>query len=91
MWVIGISVAETLRCIGSPAISIADTGLGIPKMERENVFNKFYRGNNTKKIKGTGLGLNIVKDLVEIQKGQIVVLENPDGGSIFSFTLPKKN
>ncbi len=70
-------------------ILIADTGMGIPKDEQGKVFDKFFRTSASKKIKGTGLGLTIVKDLVEIQGGTITVAARSGGGTIFSFTLPK--
>jgi two-component system sensor histidine kinase KdpD len=69
---------------------VADTGIGIPKEEQEKVFDKFFRSTAAKKIKGTGLGLNIVKDLVELQGGRITVAARNGGGTIFSFTLPKR-
>jgi signal transduction histidine kinase len=82
-----IAVDEEPRHI---RVSVADTGIGIPKEEQEKVFDKFFRSTAAKKIKGTGLGLNIVKDLVELQGGRITVAARNGGGTIFSFTLPKR-
>jgi signal transduction histidine kinase len=71
-------------------VSVADTGIGIPADEQGKIFDKFFRSSSAKKIKGTGLGLNIVKDLVEIQGGKISVAARTGGGTVFSFTLPRK-
>lgn len=71
-------------------IQVADNGIGIPKNERNNVFTKFYRiGNeNTRKTKGTGLGLYIVYEIVKGHDGKVSVTENKPQGSIFSVLLP---
>jgi signal transduction histidine kinase len=73
-------------------LEIVDFGQGIPKSERENIFNKFYRIGNedTRKTKGTGLGLHIVKQVITAHKGFISVKANVPNGSIFSILLPDK-
>lgn len=74
-----------------PAIvlSISDTGSGIPEMERLKIFDKFYRIGNedTRKTKGTGLGLFIVKQIVDHHSGIIRVKSNKPSGSIFEITF----
>ena len=74
-------------------LSISDAGEGIPDEEKENIFMKFYRvGNeNTRKKKGTGLGLFIVKNLVLLHNGSIVVKNNSPKGTIFALQFPKGN
>ena len=71
-------------------VSVADTGVGIPADEIEHVFDKFYRvGVNKKQAKGTGLGLNLVKQIVENLHGGRVFVESQVGtGSTFGFELP---
>ncbi|MBN2457027.1 MAG: PAS domain-containing protein [Sedimentisphaerales bacterium] len=71
-------------------VSITDTGLGIPEDEIEHIFDKFYRvGANSKKAKGTGLGLNLVKQIVEkVHDGRIFVESKVGEGSTFGFELP---
>ena len=71
-------------------VSIADTGIGIPADEVEHVFDKFYRvGVNKKQAKGTGLGLNLVKQIVEVVHGGKVFVRSEQGvGSTFGFELP---
>lgn len=66
-------------------LSVADDGIGIPEIEKGIIFKKFYRIGNeeTRKTKGTGLGLYIVKYLVEQHQGTITVKNNTPKGSIF--------
>ena len=68
---------------------IKDTGLGISKEAQEKLFQKFYRveTEQTKDIKGTGLGLFIVKQIVEKMNGKIWVESEEGKGSTFSFSL----
>jgi two-component system phosphate regulon sensor histidine kinase PhoR len=71
--------------------SVIDTGVGIPEDEIEHVFDKFYRvgGANKKQAKGTGLGLNLVKQIVEkVHEGRVFVSSKPGVGSTFGFELP---
>ncbi|UCE50088.1 MAG: PAS domain-containing protein, partial [Phycisphaerales bacterium] len=71
-------------------VTITDTGVGIPADEIEHVFDKFYRvGANKKQAKGTGLGLNLVKQIVEkLHDGRVFVTSRVSEGSTFGFELP---
>jgi len=71
-------------------ISIKDTGPGIPESEIVNIFDKFYRiGNEETRIKkGSGLGLFIAKEFVQLHQGGITYEENHPEGSIFTIRLP---
>ena len=71
-------------------ITVADTGLGIPAEECARIFDKFYQVGYTAAgvRQGTGLGLTICKQLVELQGGKIWVESEPGKGSRFHFTLP---
>jgi two-component system phosphate regulon sensor histidine kinase PhoR len=71
-------------------LQVADNGLGIPDKEKPKIFEKFYRIGNedTRKTKGTGLGLYIVKEIVKAHKGQIMVEDNHPQGTRFRITLP---
>ena len=73
-------------------LEIADHGIGISDKEKKNIFEKFYRvgSENTRKTKGTGLGLYIVKEIVKTHDGDIQVLDNQPKGTIFKITLPIK-
>ena len=68
---------------------IRDEGIGILEKEKSNIFKKFYRIGNeeTRKTKGTGLGLFIVKKVIEDHHGKITVENNQPKGSIFIVTL----
>ncbi len=72
-------------------ISVVDSGPGIPRGDRERVFDRFFRreGGIATVAKGTGLGLFICKSIVEAHGGRIWVDSPPDGGSRFRFTLPR--
>jgi len=74
-------------------INIKDTGIGMDAKERESLFEKFYRvkGEETKGIVGTGLGLWITKQLVELMGGKIYVDSIKHVGSQFYFTIPVYN
>jgi two-component system phosphate regulon sensor histidine kinase PhoR len=71
-------------------VSITDTGVGIPEDEVEHVFDKFYRVDANKSCaKGTGLGLNLVKQIVEkVHDGRVFVTSRVGVGSTFGFELP---
>ena len=71
-------------------VSVIDTGVGIPEDEIGHVFDKYYRvGANKKQAKGTGLGLNLVKQIIEkVHNGRVFVKSQVGKGSTFGFELP---
>jgi two-component system phosphate regulon sensor histidine kinase PhoR len=75
---------------GIARLTVTDTGVGIPVDEIDHVFDKFYRVNaNNRQAKGTGLGLNLVKQIIEkVHDGQVFVKSQVGVGSTFSFELP---
>ena len=68
-------------------LTIDDNGIGIPETERTLVLERFRRGNSTS-IKGSGLGLALVKQQVEIHNGSIEITSNPSSGARFVISLP---
>jgi len=72
--------------------SVKDTGIGIPKNKLKTIFERFTQGeeSTTRTFGGTGLGLNIVKQLVELHKGEIHVKSELNRGSEFFFFLTYK-
>jgi signal transduction histidine kinase len=72
-------------------ISVEDTGIGISEEDRETLFEEFTRVRNarTHDISGSGLGLSIVKKVVELYHGIIHVDSVPDKGSVFTVTIPR--
>lgn len=90
----GSTIALGLHAAGQAAhIGVADEGEGIPAEEKQRIFSRFYRsGNeNTRRSKGTGLGLFLAKKIVEQHHGHISVRDNTPKGSIFEITLPLLN
>jgi len=81
---------EVDEIAGLARVSVIDTGVGIPEDEVEHVFDKFYRVSaNKKRAKGTGLGLNLVKQIVEkVHNGRVFVTSEVGVGSAFGFELP---
>ncbi len=75
---------------GQNLFFVKDTGIGIPAGETKKVFDRFFRGSNTRKesVPGTGLGLSIVKELIELLGGKIWVKSVEGKGSTFYFTIP---
>jgi signal transduction histidine kinase len=71
-------------------IQIKDTGIGIPEKDLEKIFDEFYRSENAKKIVnfGTGLGLSLVKQIIENYDGTIMVESKINKGSTFNIQLP---
>lgn len=70
-------------------ISVADRGLGISPTEREDIFRRFVRLSDQNGAQyGVGLGLSVVKAIVEEHGGEVGVKDHPGGGSIFWFTIP---
>jgi two-component system sensor histidine kinase BarA len=73
-------------------VDVTDTGAGIPADQQANLFSKYYQTSSAKGQTGTGLGLFICKQLVEMQGGKISVKSIPGTGTTFSFFIPyKKN
>lgn len=69
-------------------IIVKDTGVGIPEDEVDHIFDRFYRVHGTRKSHGFGLGLSIVKAIVDSHKGSIKVKSSPGDGAAFLITLP---
>jgi two-component system, sensor histidine kinase and response regulator len=77
----------------SVEITVADSGIGMTQQEMDKLFQDFVRIKNekTRNITGSGLGLSIVRKLVESYKGYIKVTSEPDKGSTFIVNIPKES
>lgn len=87
----GGTVTITVDCNDNEfTLSVADTGIGINASEKEMLFEEFSRIKNdkTRNISGSGLGLSIVRKVVELYHGVINVESIPDRGSVFTVTIP---
>ena len=73
---------------GMLALSVSDTGIGIPKEDLEDIFNRFYRSGNTAEATGSGIGLSLVKQYVEMHGGTVSVVSEVGEGSTFTVILP---
>ncbi|TFH35228.1 MAG: HAMP domain-containing histidine kinase, partial [Anaerolineales bacterium] len=71
-------------------LAVRDTGLGIPEKEREQIFERFFRGETSRKMgtPGTGLGLSICKEILTRHKGKITLDSELAKGSTFMIWLP---
>jgi signal transduction histidine kinase len=71
-------------------LEVQDHGIGIPPAEQEKIFEKFYRCGDplVHNIKGSGLGLSLVRHIVRAHGGDVKVESAPDKGSKFTIALP---
>ena len=69
-------------------LSVSDTGVGIPEQDLERIFEEFEQGSNKVHSKGSGIGLSLVQNLVELHGGNIQVESILRQGTTFHFTLP---
>ena len=85
----GIVVVNAMRDGPMMVVSVQDTGIGIAADEIAYVFDRFYQAEHVERdFSGSGLGLSVVKQLVEAQGGTIRVESEPGHGTTFQFTLP---
>lgn len=90
----GGSVEISLRGEGSQvALSVSDTGIGIPARDLPRIFERFYRVDRARSrapgAGGSGVGLSLVKHLVELQGGQVTAQSEREHGSTFEIRLPR--
>jgi signal transduction histidine kinase len=81
----GEIILKTENRKGGVLISVTDTGIGISDEEKEKVFEPFF----TKKQRGTGLGLAVVKKIIDNHNGEILIADRDGGGTVFSLWLPR--
>ncbi len=85
----GEIVISMSRAGNGAQFAIKDSGIGIPNDEQVNIFSRFFRARNAKKVdpNGTGLGLYIVKNIIEMHNGKVWLESSEDKGTTFYFTL----
>ncbi len=71
---------------------IIDSGVGVPEEKKSSIFQPFTQASDstTRQYGGSGLGLNICSQLIKLMKGTLGVNDNPEGGSIFYFSIPQE-
>jgi len=79
---------EARVCEHELELSISDRGPGLVPGSEEQVFEKFYSGDTSRRTGGVGLGLAIARGIVEAHGGRLRASNRPDGGARFAFTLP---
>jgi signal transduction histidine kinase len=81
---------EITREPGRVAVSVCDQGIGIPAQEQRRIFDRFVRGAEptARRIKGTGIGLSLVRHIVAAHGGEISLVSAPGHGSRFTIHLP---
>jgi signal transduction histidine kinase len=79
-----LRIGARLNQEGQLAISISDTGIGLPAENAERIFDAFH----TTKPQGTGMGLAVTRSIVESHGGRVWATANPGLGATFHFTLP---
>jgi len=74
---------------GDIVLKVADNGEGVPESARDTIFDRFYKTDSSRPAgEGTGLGLSLVKAMVEAHSGTITVEDSPGGGALFIICLP---
>lgn len=70
-------------------VCVADTGIGIPREHQPRIFDRFFQSDAGRALEGIGIGLAVVKDLVELHHGTVIVDSEPGRGTAFFVRLPK--
>jgi signal transduction histidine kinase len=78
--------AVTIRVTATPSIEVLDSGPGVPLHMREQIFERFWRGETSRE--GAGLGLAIVRRIMHALRGDVLVADAPGGGAKFSLEFP---
>lgn len=87
----GVVLMETRIENATLTARFKDQGIGIPKEDQNNLFDRFFRAKNVSDIQGTGLGLNIVKNYVEFAGGSIELQSEENVGTEITIILPLQN
>lgn len=84
---INVSTKLSEECI---KVVVKDEGIGIPKSDLPHLFERHYRGGNVAGIVGTGIGLFLVKIVIDLHEGAIAVTSEQNVGSTFEISLPRQ-
>jgi signal transduction histidine kinase len=73
---------------GEAVLRVSDTGIGIPAAEMPHIWDRLFRGDASRSARGLGLGLSLVKDIVEAHGGRVQAASEPGHGATFEIRLP---
>ena len=76
---------------GTAVLEVRDTGPGVPEAEQPRIWERLYRGDQSRSQSGLGLGLSLVRAIVEAHGGKATVRNSPERGAIFEVRLPRAN
>jgi signal transduction histidine kinase len=83
------TVAGTLDGMPAVGVRVSDQGIGMTPAQVARVFERFYRADPSGNIPGTGLGMSLVKEIVELQGGRVEMHSTPGVGSAVTLWLPQ--
>lgn len=83
-----VNVRLSQNDAGMMLMEVSDTGIGIPATDIDSIFDRFYRSGNTELRTGSGIGLSLVKQYVEMHSGQIEVKSEVGKGTVFTVLIP---
>jgi signal transduction histidine kinase len=84
----GGTVAVSVQRDTTARLQVRDTGIGIPADELPRIWDRLFRGDRSRTERGLGLGLSLVKAIVEAHGGTVAVDSQPGAGSTFTVSLP---
>jgi signal transduction histidine kinase len=73
---------------GQATVRFRDTGMGIPEAEQGRIWDRLYRGDKSRSQRGLGLGLSVVRAVVQAHQGTVTVTSKPGEGAEFAIVLP---
>jgi signal transduction histidine kinase len=85
----GRVTVEAMEVSGQSVIKVKDSGPGIPPEEIDRIWDRLYRGDQSRSQRGLGLGLSLVKAIIAAHHGRVEVASQPSAGSIFTVYLPR--
>lgn len=89
---IGVELhSETIDDREYAVIRISDNGIGMDPVTLSHIFEKFYQGDSSHSLRGNGLGLSLVRRIVDLCDGELKVVSAPGTGSVFTVRIPKKS
>lgn len=84
------SVIQIANSTNNVIIRLSDTGKGMSDSEREKIFNLFYRGEDSKAVKGYGIGMTLALKIIRLHQGTLEVLSYPHEGTTFMVSIPHR-